>query len=87
MYFLLLAINGKFYTPIAEKTFQVQAKNNPRVKGSTNIVQSMASTIYTVIFYINCSVFAALLRILVPQIGTALALLMNCAIMAYYSFE
>ncbi|KAI9257947.1 etoposide-induced protein 2.4-domain-containing protein [Phascolomyces articulosus] len=88
MYFALLGINGKFFTPIAEKAFQIQAKNNPRTtKGSTNIVQSMASMIFTVIFYINCSVFAGILRSLIPYVGTLLAFFMNCAIMAYYAFE
>ncbi|KAI9498005.1 etoposide-induced protein 2.4-domain-containing protein [Zychaea mexicana] len=88
LYFGTLGINGKFFTPIAEKAFQLQAKNNPRTTpGSTNIVQSMASMIYTVIFYMNCGVFAGLLRSMIPHVGTLLAFLMNCAIMSYYCFE
>ncbi|KAI9310883.1 etoposide-induced protein 2.4-domain-containing protein [Dichotomocladium elegans] len=88
MYISLLVINGRFFTPIAEKAFQVQAKNNPRsTSGSTNIVQSMASTVYTTIFYVNCGVFGVLLRAFVPQIGTFLAFMMNCIVMSYYSFE
>lgn len=85
---MLLGLNGKFFTPVAEKSFQIQAKNNPRAaNANTNLVQSMAATIYTVIFYINCSVFASLIRSFVPHLGTLLAFCMNCAIMGYYCFE
>lgn len=83
MYILLLALNGKFYSPIAEKAYQVQTKNS----NMRPVSQSMASTIYTVIFYINCSVFAALVRSMIPYFGTLLAFLINCAVMAYYCFE
>lgn len=86
MYLTLLGINGQFFGPIAEKAYQVQARNNNR-SVNTNIVSSMASTIYTAIFYINCSVFAAIIRSLVPYFGFWLAFLMNCAVMAYYCFE
>ncbi|KAI7848028.1 etoposide-induced protein 2.4-domain-containing protein [Circinella umbellata] len=88
MYIALLVINGKFFTPIAEKAFEKQAKAHPRTTpGSTNIVQSMASMIYTTIFYINCGIFAAILRSLIPHAGPFLSFFMNCAIMAYYAFE
>ncbi|ORZ17282.1 etoposide-induced protein 2.4-domain-containing protein [Absidia repens] len=88
MYFALLAINGKFYSKVAEKSLQVQNKNasNASAGSVSNAVQSVAATIYTTIFYINCGVFASLLRF-IPVIGVALSFAMNCLIMSYYCFE
>ncbi|CAO3638324.1 unnamed protein product [Cunninghamella echinulata] len=88
MYIALLVINGKFYSKVAEKSLQIQNKNQSNASAGdiANAIQSMATTIYTTIFYINCGVFAALLRS-IPVVGTLLSLLMNCLIMAYYCFE
>ncbi|KAI7864977.1 etoposide-induced protein 2.4-domain-containing protein [Spinellus fusiger] len=92
MYFLLLALNGTFYNPIAEKAYQVQlARTNKtgaagNTNGLVNAVQSMAETIYTILFYISCGVFATFLYS-IPYIGIFLSFFMNCAIMSYYCFE
>ncbi|CAO3642458.1 unnamed protein product [Cunninghamella blakesleeana] len=88
MYIALLVINGKFYTKVAEKSLQIQNKNesNASAGSVSNAIQSVANTIYTTIFYVNCGVFAALLRT-IPVVGTFLSLFMNCLIMAYYCFE
>jgi hypothetical protein len=88
MYIALLVINGKFYSKVAEKSLQVQNKNAPNASAGSvsNAVQSIAATVYTTIFYINCGVFASLLRS-VPVIGVPLSFAMNCLIMSYYCFE
>ncbi|KAI8341121.1 etoposide-induced protein 2.4-domain-containing protein [Chlamydoabsidia padenii] len=88
MYIALLMINGKFYSEIAEKSLQVQNKNSPNASAGnvSNAVQSIAATVYTTIFYINCGVFASLLRS-VPMVGVLLSFAMNCLIVSYYCFE
>ncbi|KAI8089650.1 etoposide-induced protein 2.4-domain-containing protein [Halteromyces radiatus] len=88
MYFALLVINGKFYSKVAEKSLQVQNKNQPNAAAGnvSNAIQTIAATIYTTIFYINCGVFAAILRS-IPVIGVFLSFAMNCLIMSYYCFE
>ncbi|KAG0172030.1 Etoposide induced 2.4 mRNA [Apophysomyces sp. BC1034] len=86
-YILLLAINGQFYGPVAEKAFQIQASKKKDEAGNiANAVQSMAAIIYTIIFYINCGIFGALLST-IPQIGFWLSFIANCFFGAYYCFE
>lgn len=86
-YIILLAFNGKFYSPVAEKAFQVQAAKKKDEAGNlANAVQSMAAIIYTIIFYINCGVFASLLST-IPHLGPWLAFIANCFFGAYYCFE
>lgn len=85
MYFLLLGINGKFFSKVAEKSYHIQA-NQQKQKVTTNVVTSMASTILTTILYINCGIFATLLS-KTPFIGRVLSFWMNCAIYSYYCFE
>lgn len=85
-YFLLLGINGKFFGKVAEKAYQIQANQTKQKVSTTNAVQSMASTIFTTILYINCGIFATLLG-KVPYIGRGLSFWMNCAIYSYYCFE
>ncbi|KAI8367665.1 etoposide-induced protein 2.4-domain-containing protein [Radiomyces spectabilis] len=89
MYIALLGLNSTFYGQIAEKAYQTQTSRSNNRQGSSgiaNTVQSMASTVYTIIFYINCGVFASLLRS-IPTVGTLLSFLANCFIMSYYCFE
>ncbi|ORX50229.1 hypothetical protein DM01DRAFT_320276 [Hesseltinella vesiculosa] len=83
MYLALLGINGRFYAKVAEKSYQVQSKNQ---QAGAAVAQTLAQTIYMTIFYISCGGFAAVLRSL-PTFGTILALLMNCFIFSYYCFE
>ncbi|KAI8073303.1 etoposide-induced protein 2.4-domain-containing protein [Gongronella butleri] len=86
LYFALLVINGRFYAKVAEKSYQLQNKNQQQAKSAPSIAQSLATTIYMSIFYANCGVFATLLR-MIPNIGIFLSFIMNCFILAYYSFE
>ncbi|CEG63755.1 hypothetical protein RMATCC62417_00855 [Rhizopus microsporus] len=85
MYFTLLGLNGRFFSKVAEKSYQIQASQQQQ-KTATNPVQNVASGIYTVILYINCGITAALLS-KVPFIGIFLSFLMNCIITSYYCFE
>lgn len=87
MYFILLGINGKFFGKVAEKSYQIQVNQQQQKPAATaNAVQSMASTIFTTILYINCGIFANLLS-KVPVAGRFLSFWMNCIIMSYYAFE
>ncbi|KAI8058681.1 etoposide-induced protein 2.4-domain-containing protein [Gilbertella persicaria] len=85
-YFILLAVNGKFFGKVAEKSYQIQAQQTQQKAASTNVISSMASTVLTTLLYINCGVFASLLY-KVPYVGILLSFLMNCMIFSYYCFE
>ncbi|KAI8978965.1 etoposide-induced protein 2.4-domain-containing protein [Pilobolus umbonatus] len=85
-YIALLGVNGKFYGKVAEKSYQIQSQNAQKTMPSTTVVQTMASTIFTIILYINCSIFAALLY-QIPFFGPLLSFLVNCFTMSYYCFE
>lgn len=85
MYFVLLGINGKFFGKVAEKSYQIQAKQTKQTV-TTTTVSSLASTILTTILYINCGIFASLLS-KIPHVGRLLSFLMNCVILSYYCFE
>lgn len=78
-------INGKFFTKVAEKSYQIQS-NQQKQKNSTSVVETMASTIFTIILYINSGIFAGLL-VKIPFVGLFLSFLMNCIITSYYCFE
>ncbi|KAG1140023.1 hypothetical protein G6F37_009110 [Rhizopus arrhizus] len=84
MFFALLAINGRFFGKVAEKSYQIQKTQQKTT--TTNPVQNAASGIFTTILYINCGLTAALLS-KIPFIGLALSFLMNCIITSYYCFE
>ncbi|KAI7898309.1 etoposide-induced protein 2.4-domain-containing protein [Cokeromyces recurvatus] len=89
MYFILLGINGRFYGKVAEKSYQIQAQQQQQQQkrsAPTNTISSLASTILTIILYINCGLFANLISN-VPIMGRFLSFWMNCIIMSYYSFE
>ncbi|KAI8970116.1 etoposide-induced protein 2.4-domain-containing protein [Mycotypha africana] len=92
-HFILLTINGKFYSKVAEKAYQIQAQSvksnptaGPAAAASTATVSSFASTILTIILYISLGVSANLLA-QVPRFGLLLSFLMNCFVMSYYCFE
>jgi hypothetical protein len=84
MYFGLLGINGKFFGKVAEKAYQLQQPQGNKVQ--TNAVETIASTILTIMLYVVCGIFAALLY-KVPYVGILLSFVMNCAIYSYYCFE
>ncbi|KAI7892592.1 etoposide-induced protein 2.4-domain-containing protein [Mucor mucedo] len=84
-YIALLVINGKFFSKVAEKSYQIQSSQQKQ-KNTTSVVETMASTIFTIILYINSGIFAALL-VKIPFIGLILSFLMNCIITSYYCFE
>ncbi|KAI8889917.1 EI24-domain-containing protein [Backusella circina FSU 941] len=86
MYFGLLGINGKFFGKVAEKAYQLQQPQGSNTKPQTNAVETIASTILTIMLYVTCGIFASLLY-KVPYIGILLSFLMNCAIYSYYCFE
>ncbi|KAG2231856.1 hypothetical protein INT48_005639 [Thamnidium elegans] len=84
-YIALLVINGKFLDIVALKSYHIQAKQQKQ-KTTTSVVETMASTILTIILYLNAGIFAALLYKL-PFIGLISSFLMNCIISSYYCFE
>ncbi|GAA5798218.1 hypothetical protein HPULCUR_003618 [Helicostylum pulchrum] len=84
-YIILLVINGKFLDTVALKSYHIQAKQQKQ-KTTASVVETMASTILTIILYLNAGIFAALLYKL-PFIGLISSFLMNCIISSYYCFE
>ncbi|KAH8555317.1 etoposide-induced protein 2.4-domain-containing protein, partial [Umbelopsis sp. PMI_123] len=84
LYFVCIALNGRFNKRIADHTYQIQL--NQGTATSSSPVQNVAYAIYQMLFYGSCAAFLSILQ-MIPQIGTIVSFIVSCWFMSYYCFE
>ncbi|KAI8580552.1 hypothetical protein K450DRAFT_236161 [Umbelopsis ramanniana AG] len=100
VYFVCIALNGRFNKRIADHTYQIQLNQGTGKSHDTKAAQSAAQTqatssspvqnvayaIYQMLFYGSCAVFITLLQ-MIPHIGTMISFIVSCWFISYYCFE
>ena len=100
MYFVCIALNGRFNKRIADHTYQIQLNQGTGKSHDTKAAQSAAQTqatssspvqnvayaIYQMLFYGSCAAFITLLQ-MIPHIGTPISFIVSCWFISYYCFE